>query len=128
MSLDLAKIRGAYVKDFQTISGQKKCVVIPIEENDIWVSKKEDMAIINLILFPSKAEGKTHIVQQYINKEKYLAMTEEEKKSVPIIGTCADNPSRPGINGIKRNLKNRKKTTADVPDKKNRKPYDDIPF
>lgn len=65
-----------------------ECLILPIEENNLVVGEKG--IYINLIGFElreKKADRKdTHLVKQSLPKEIYEAMSEEEKKDVPILG------------------------------------------
>ena len=70
--------------------GPVECLVIPIEKNKLFVGKKG--IYLDLIAFeidPAKrnAESKdTHLVKQSFSKEVREAMSEDELKSMPIIG------------------------------------------
>ena len=70
--------------------GPVECLVIPIEKNKLFVGEKG--IYLDLIAFeidPAKrnAESKdTHLVKQSFSKEVREAMSEDELKSMPIIG------------------------------------------
>jgi len=70
--------------------GQVECLVIPIEKNKLFVGEKG--VYLDLIAFevdPAKrsADSKdTHIVKQSFSKEVREAMTDEQLKSLPILG------------------------------------------
>jgi len=70
--------------------GAVECLVIPIEKNKLFVGEKG--IYLDLIAFeidPTKrsTESKdTHLVKQSFSKEVREAMSEDELKSMPIIG------------------------------------------
>ena len=62
-------------------------MVIPVEENEIFLSEKggiyKDFTAIEL---KEERYGQSHLVKPSIPSEKFKAMTEDEKKAVPIVG------------------------------------------
>ncbi len=71
----------------------KKCLIIPIEENDLFQGK-DDNVYVDFIAFPikeRKADSKdTHLVKQSFSKEKQESFTDEQKKDLPIFGNVID--------------------------------------
>jgi len=69
-------------------SGPIDCVVIPIEANHLF--RGEQGIYLDLIAFESKTKNEkikdTHLVKQSLPKEVLEAMTDEEKKTQPILG------------------------------------------
>lgn len=70
-----------------------KCLIIPLEENMIYQGEKG--AYLNLTAIEIKDRSKfsadqkdTHLVKQDIPKEKYEAMSEEQRKAMPILGNA----------------------------------------
>lgn len=65
----------------------KKCIIIPIEENDLYEGEK---GALYLSLIGREASGlrydKTHIVKQSFSKEFYHNMSEEARADIPIFG------------------------------------------
>lgn len=86
INLNLHKLKATGVVELIGKSGAKKrCLVIPIDDNDLFVSDKG--VYLNLIAFPNdKVEGQSHIVKQSFNKARRDSMTEEERNSLPILG------------------------------------------
>lgn len=86
ISLDLKKLKNAFVKDFQGQTGAKKCLVIPIE--DAGLKEYKDSLYLNLTATESKNNnfGQSHTIKAQIAKEKYFAMTKEERFSIPYLG------------------------------------------
>lgn len=87
MSLDLMRFKNAGITTLTSSKTDKakKCVIIPIEDNNLLVN--EHGISVNLIGFPYDGKEKqTHLIKQSFTKEKRDAMTEEEKMSLPILG------------------------------------------
>lgn len=70
-----------------------KCLIIPMEENMIYQGEKG--AYLSLTAIEIKDRSKfsadqkdTHLVKQDIPKDKYEAMSEEERKAMPILGNA----------------------------------------
>jgi hypothetical protein len=70
-----------------------KCLIIPLEENMIYQGEKG--AYLNLTAIEIKDRSKfsadqkdTHLIKQDVPKDKYEAMTEEQRKAMPIIGNA----------------------------------------
>jgi hypothetical protein len=69
--------------------GPVECVVLPIELNKLFVGEKG--IYLDLIAFELKEKNperkNTHLVKQSFSKEDREAMTEEQRKAIPIIGS-----------------------------------------
>lgn len=91
------KINLAALKNAAIItSGQNKdvdCIIIPIAQNHLFRSDK-GAVYLDLIGFETPADkrkGKdTHLVKQSLSKDVQDAMSEEEKKAMPILGNFID--------------------------------------
>ena len=69
----------------------KKCLVIPIEENHLYEGEKGIYAdFIAWEMRKKKENGTTHLLKQSLPKEVRSAMTDEQKKSLPIFGDMKD--------------------------------------
>lgn len=88
------KINLAALKNAAIIkSGKNKdvdCLIIPIEQNYLYRSEKSNAVYLDLQGFElkTKKEGSkdTHLVVQSLPKDVRDALTEEEKKAMPILG------------------------------------------
>lgn len=92
MSLDFMRFKNAGITMLTSskTGKAKKCVIIPIEDNDLLIN--EHGVSINLIGFPYDGKKmQTHLIKQSFTKEKRDAMTEEEKRALPILG-CVWKP------------------------------------
>lgn len=70
-----------------------KCLIIPITENMIFEGEKG--AYLNMTAIEIKdrsnmsaTQKDTHLIKQDIPKDKYDTMTDEERKSYPILGNA----------------------------------------
>lgn len=90
IDIDLLKLANTGVVTLEGKSGKKKCIVIPIEDNDIFVSADEQgrakAAYMHLTAWKSREEryGQTHYVKQSFSKEFREAHADMEKS--PILG------------------------------------------
>lgn len=88
LKLDLAKLNEVGVANITGKSGNKvKCVVIPVEENNIFLSEKGGV-YLDLACFELKKEnyGQSHLVKPSLSEEQRKTMTEEERNALPIVG------------------------------------------
>ena len=87
IKINLRQLKSA-VRTMKSKSGDIECVVIPIAANHLIVGEKGvylDMQAYELK--EKKADRKdTHLIKQGFPKEVFDAMTDEEKKTTPIIG------------------------------------------
>ena len=95
VKIDFAKLNKVGVANIQGKTGKVKCVVIPVEENDIFLSEKggiyKDFTAIEM---KEERYGQTHLVKPSIPSERYKAMTEDEKKAIPIVGALSPIKSK----------------------------------
>jgi hypothetical protein len=86
--LNLAKFKKTTIMDIQGKSGKVKCVVIPIEENGIYVSDKTGNIFLDVSAYAQREihYGQTHAIKQKIGGDKWRNMTQEERKAIPICG------------------------------------------
>jgi len=70
---------------------QKKCLVIPIEENHLYEGEKGIYAdFIAWEMREKKENGSTHLIKQSLPKEVRDGLTDLEKKALPIFGDLRD--------------------------------------
>jgi len=88
LKLNLAKMHHVLMtkkgKDQQDV----ECIVIPIEKNHLFKSDKGNV-YLDLIAFDLKEpkDDQTHLVKQSLSKEKRDAMSEDDLKNMPILGS-----------------------------------------
>jgi hypothetical protein len=92
IKIDLTAFAGSGIVNLTSREGKvKKCLVIPIEENHLYEGEKGIYAdFIAWEMKERKENGATHLLKQSLSKEVRSAMTEEQKKSMPIFGDLKD--------------------------------------
>lgn len=90
IKIDLQKLPGATVMPVG--KNNTECIVIPIEMASLYKGAKGIYLDLTAIELTSpKADSKdTHLVKQALPKEKFAAMTEEQRKAIPILGNAID--------------------------------------
>lgn len=103
IKLDLSKLCKTTTMDIQGKTGKVKCVVIPVEENGIFLSDKTGNIYLDFTAYERKEEsfGQTHFIKQRVGGTKWKAMTEEERKNIPICGSLS--PTSYSDNGYQDN-------------------------
>lgn len=69
-------------------SGQIDCLIIPIKENHLFIGEKGlylDLSHFE-IKNPAADQKDSHLVKQSLPKEVYDAMSEDERKALPVLG------------------------------------------
>ncbi len=76
------------VKEFKGKKGKVKCIVIPIKENNLFQGEKGVYLDLSGIALkdPKFPKQQTHLIKQNLPKEIYTELSDDEKKSLPIIG------------------------------------------
>lgn len=93
VSVNLLKLKAA-VMGIKGKTGVKKCVVIPIEDNDLYnkVSESGEVSVyLNLTCWENKQVsqfGDTHMVKQSHSQEWNEAHTPEQRREEPILGNA----------------------------------------
>lgn len=95
-NFDLLKLNGAFVKQFTGKTATKACIVIPLEDADLYQRVNEDLKLTGVYLslahFELKEPGKygdTHIVKQSHSKAWNESHSKEEKDNEPILGNSS---------------------------------------
>lgn len=93
-SINLLRLKNVLITECKGKTMTKKGLFIPIEDNDLYVSLDENLkpkaVLLDLVAWELKEEGKygdTHIIKQAFSKEFRDAMTEDEYKKQPILGS-----------------------------------------
>lgn len=103
VKIDLKKLDKTALMNIQGKDGMVQCVVIPVKDNNIFVSDKPNGGIY-LELKASEARemkyGQSHFLKKTVSKEAYSQMTKDERMSMPIIGSLSpyDNQGMAGNN------------------------------
>lgn len=85
--IDIKKLNKAFVMPIAGKSATVECVCIPTSE--FYKGKNGELYCSMEIIERKNGVGQygdTHFVKQQIEKESYKAMTEEQRKAIPILG------------------------------------------
>lgn len=85
--IDLMKFKKSFVTKIQGKNETKACVCIPIEDNQLFVGEKGIYFDFAAWILKESKSGDSHIISQSFSKEIRESMTEEERKSQPILGS-----------------------------------------
>lgn len=87
IKINLVKIKGAAVSTLSSKSGiTKKCVVLPIEDADLYEGEKGIYLNLSAYVLSSRANKQTHIIKQRFSEKVLSALSKEQKRAIPIIG------------------------------------------
>lgn len=93
IKLNLLKLEGAGVMKIKGRTATKQCVVIPVTENDIYLSLDESMniksAYLSAVAWENREESKfgdTHSVRLELSKQVRESMSKEEQAKIPYFG------------------------------------------
>ena len=121
--LNLLKLKRAGIMQIQGRGEVLRCLVIPIEENNIFVSTDDNnrpkAAYLDLTAWAlqNPKYDETHMIKQALPKDVREKMTDEEKKAMPILG---------GMRPVSFEVQNAA-TTCDAPFAQTQN-LDDLPF
>jgi len=87
VKINLTQLK-SITKEFKGKKGKVKCIVIPIKENNLFQGEKGIYLDLSGIALknPKFPKQQTHLIKQNLPKEIYSALTDEQKKELPIIG------------------------------------------
>ena len=64
-----------------------KCIVLPIDQNHLFHSADKGNIYLDFVAWESDKDFQSHSVQQSLPKEVREAMSEEERKAIPFLGS-----------------------------------------
>lgn len=83
---NLLALPGAFVANIQGKTAKKRCLCIPIEEAHLYEGEKGVYLSLNMWATKDSKYGDSHYLTLNLPKEVRDAMTDEQKKSIPILG------------------------------------------
>lgn len=88
INLNLLKLKNTAVIDMksQKTGITKKCIIIPITDNDLYQSDKGVYLGLNAYEANGLNDGKTHLLKQNHSKDVREKMSEDERINMPILG------------------------------------------
>lgn len=116
IKIDLLKLKNSFVTNLKGKTETKRCLVIPIDDTQLFLGEKGIYLNLTGVEMQKARYDETHFVKQKLQKEVYQAMTEEERKQQPILGSM-----RP-IASVQKQME--VKTTTDTTQVE----LDDLPF
>jgi len=92
---DLLKLQGAFVTNLKGKTETKRCLIIPVDESGLFVGEKGVYLNMTAIEMENPKFSETHCVKVSLDKEKFEALTEEQRRALPIIGGMKQLERRP---------------------------------
>jgi hypothetical protein len=86
INLNLKALKGTFIYDFKGKTATKRCLIIPISDNDLFIGEKGIYLSLSAWESNNLRDNKTHLIKQSFSKDVRNAMTEDERKSQPILG------------------------------------------
>lgn len=87
LRINLQKLNSAAVLNIKGKTQTKRCLVIPIDDNDcMFLGMKGCYIEITAVESPNNQYGATHMLKPNIPEEVYKAMSDEERQAIPILG------------------------------------------
>ena len=83
---NLLKLTGAFVTNLRGRTATKRCLIIPIDDAGLFVGEKGVYLDMTAIEMQNSQYGDTHCIKVSVDKARYDAMTDEERKAVPMLG------------------------------------------
>ena len=84
--VNLLALGGAFIANIQGKTAKKRCLCIQIEEAHLFEGEKGVYLNMNMWVSKNSQYGDSHYLTQNLPKEVRDAMTEEQKKAIPILG------------------------------------------
>lgn len=83
---DLLKLRGAFMMNIKGKTAMKRCLCIPVDEAGVFVGEKGVYLNMTAVAMQEPKYGDTHFVKVNLDRDSYNALTEEERRAIPILG------------------------------------------
>lgn len=90
IKINLTRIKGAALVNLKGKTATKQCVILPVEDCGLFVGEKGAYLDLVALAYRDPKYDQSHFVKQSIDKDIYNAMTEEERGTLPIIGSVKE--------------------------------------
>lgn len=102
IKINLQKMQNAFLRVFKGKTTTKRCIVIPIEDNPaIFLGEKGCYLNLTAVGVENPQYKDTHFLRGDIPNEVYQKMTEEQRRSFPILGNMRPIvPKAQQVNGV----------------------------
>lgn len=87
IKVNLLQLQGAFVTNLKGKTATKRCLVIPVDDANLYVGQKGCYLNMTAIEMQNSQYGDTHCIKQNLEKSVYDAMTDEQRRAMPIIGS-----------------------------------------
>lgn len=87
IKIDLLKLKNSFVTNLKGKAATKRCLVIPIDDSGVYLGEKGVYLNLTAVEMREQWYGDTHVLKQSLPKEEYQAMSEEERRAQPILGS-----------------------------------------
>jgi hypothetical protein len=85
--IDLLKLKGAFMRNLKGQTATKRCLIIPVDECEgMFLGEKGCYLSLTAIEMQNPQYNETHCVKADVPREQRETMTEEERRSLPILG------------------------------------------
>ena len=86
IKVNLLKLTGAFLINFKGNTTTKRCVVIPIDDSNLFLGEKGLYLDLSALELNEPKYQESHCIKQSLPQEVFEKMSEEERKATPIIG------------------------------------------
>lgn len=87
MKVNLTQLTGAFLKELTGRTATKRCIIIPVDDNpSMYVGEKGVYLHIAAFANENPQYGDTHMLKPNLPKEVREQMTDEQRRSQPILG------------------------------------------
>lgn len=83
---DLLKVTGAFMMNLKGKTATKRCLCIPVDDAGLFVGEKGVYLNLTAVEMQEPRYGDTHFLRVNLDRDKYNALSEEERKAIPILG------------------------------------------
>lgn len=118
IKIDLLKLQKAFLTNLKGKTATKRCLIIPVDEAGLYVGEKGVYMNLTAIEMREPKYSETHCVKVSVDKDRYEAMSDEERNALPIIGGMRQLERRAAEMSV----------TGQVDGSQSIEGYDDLPF
>lgn len=118
IKLDLLKLQKSFLTNLKGKTVTKRCLIIPVDEAGLYVGEKGVYMNLTAIEMREPKYSETHCIKVSYDKDRYEAMSDEERNALPIIG---------GMRQLERRAVEMP-VTGQVDGSQSIEGYDDLPF
>jgi hypothetical protein len=93
--INLLRLRNAFATNIKGKTETKRCVCIPIDDNDLFVGEKGIYLDAACYELKNPTDNQSHLIKLSVPKEKFDAMNETQRQAIPIIGNLSQFASLP---------------------------------